>query len=121
MSSCKLHMPVCQVKKLPGMSLECCAAGRITGDVRVNGHPWQSTTYARLSGYVEQTDIHSAKVSCCVLGYPVILSLQPYLLCSLQLFCWARPLNQVRGFGSVQVKLRVVPHHKLMSSTGDCA
>lgn len=28
----------------------------------VNGHPWQSTTYARLSGYVEQSDIHSAKV-----------------------------------------------------------
>ncbi|EIE25913.1 ATP-binding cassette transporter [Coccomyxa subellipsoidea C-169] len=37
--------------------------GRITGEVRVNGHPWESTTYARLSGYVEQTDIHSAKAT----------------------------------------------------------
>ena len=39
-----------------------CAAGIIRGEVLVNGHPWQSTTYARLSGYVEQSDIHSAKV-----------------------------------------------------------
>lgn len=41
-----------------------CAGGRITGEVCVNGGPWRSTTYARLSGYVEQTDIHSAKVGC---------------------------------------------------------
>ena len=28
----------------------------------MNGHPWHGTTYARMSGYVEQSDIHSAKV-----------------------------------------------------------
>lgn len=36
-----------------------CAVGRITGDVRVNGHPQSFATFARVSGYVEQTDIHS--------------------------------------------------------------
>ena len=39
------------------------AAGIIKGEVRVNGHPWHGTTYARLSAYVEQSDIHSAKVA----------------------------------------------------------
>jgi len=40
-----------------------CAAGRITGDIRVNGHPCNKATYARLSGYVEQSDIHSQKAT----------------------------------------------------------
>lgn len=39
------------------------AAGRISGDIRVNGQPWQRATYARLSGYVEQSDIHSARAT----------------------------------------------------------
>ena len=38
-----------------------CAAGRITGDIRVNGNPWHRATYARMSGYVEQSDIHSER------------------------------------------------------------
>lgn len=32
--------------------------GTITGDVRVNGHPKDQATFARVSGYVEQDDIH---------------------------------------------------------------
>ncbi|KAL6781025.1 hypothetical protein ACKKBG_A09460 [Auxenochlorella protothecoides x Auxenochlorella symbiontica] len=32
--------------------------GVITGDIRVNGHPKQDRTFARVMGYVEQTDIH---------------------------------------------------------------
>ena len=34
--------------------------GVITGDVSVNGHPKQQETWARVVGYVEQTDVHSA-------------------------------------------------------------
>ena len=30
------------------------AVGKIVGDVRVNGHPWEVATFARVSGYVEQ-------------------------------------------------------------------
>ncbi|KAK9812481.1 hypothetical protein WJX73_003351 [Symbiochloris irregularis] len=33
-------------------------SGRITGDIRINGHPKVQETFARVSGYVEQTDIH---------------------------------------------------------------
>ncbi|KAK9813535.1 hypothetical protein WJX73_005597 [Symbiochloris irregularis] len=41
-----------------------CLAGRkttglITGEIRVNGHPWKAHTFARVSGYVEQFDVHS--------------------------------------------------------------
>ncbi|KAK9865807.1 hypothetical protein WJX84_001141 [Apatococcus fuscideae] len=32
--------------------------GRITGDVMINGHPQKADSFARVSGYVEQTDIH---------------------------------------------------------------
>lgn len=41
----------------------CCAAGTIEGDVRVGGHPKVQKTFARVMGYVEQTDIHSPNVS----------------------------------------------------------
>lgn len=42
----------------------CClaAAGKIVGDVRVSGHPKVQATFARVMGYVEQTDIHSPNV-----------------------------------------------------------
>lgn len=34
--------------------------GRITGDVTVNGHAKDAATFARISGYCEQFDVHSA-------------------------------------------------------------
>ena len=34
--------------------------GRIEGDVRINGHPKEQDSFARVSGYVEQFDNHSA-------------------------------------------------------------
>jgi ABC-type multidrug transport system ATPase subunit/ABC-type multidrug transport system permease subunit len=37
--------------------------GRITGDIRVNGHPKESKTFSKISGYVEQTDIHLPQAS----------------------------------------------------------
>ncbi|CAL8470297.1 g9839 [Coccomyxa elongata] len=33
--------------------------GRIEGDIRINGFPKEHRTFARVSGYVEQSDIHS--------------------------------------------------------------
>ena len=36
------------------------AGGRIKGDVRINGHPKDQESFARVSGYVEQFDTHSA-------------------------------------------------------------
>jgi ABC-type multidrug transport system ATPase subunit len=33
--------------------------GVIEGDIRVGGHPKVQQTFARISGYCEQTDIHS--------------------------------------------------------------
>ncbi len=70
-----------------------CAAGKITGDVRVLGYPKVQETFARVIGYVEQNDIHSAHVrkaplNCrgislllrqerCELPYPVRCSQDP--------------------------------------------
>ena len=48
-----------------------CAAGKIIGDVRVSGHPKVQETFARVIGYVEQSDIHSAHVS--PHAYPALL------------------------------------------------
>lgn len=36
------------------------AAGKIEGDIRINGHPKEQQTFARVSGYVEQFDTHTA-------------------------------------------------------------
>lgn len=36
--------------------------GEITGEILVNGHPKDQTTWARVVGYVEQMDIHSPQV-----------------------------------------------------------
>ncbi|KAK9854775.1 hypothetical protein WJX84_003723 [Apatococcus fuscideae] len=33
--------------------------GKVTGDIKVDGHPMVASTFARISGYVEQFDIHS--------------------------------------------------------------
>ena len=38
------------------------AAGIITGDIRVGGFPKVQHTFARVMGYVEQSDIHSPMV-----------------------------------------------------------
>ncbi|DBB15923.1 TPA: hypothetical protein ACH3X3_003297 [Trebouxia sp. C0006] len=35
-------------------------SGKIEGDVRINGHPKEQETFARVSGYVEQFDTHTA-------------------------------------------------------------
>jgi ABC-type multidrug transport system ATPase subunit len=37
--------------------------GHIEGDIRVNGHKKEADTFARVSGYVEQTDIHSPQTT----------------------------------------------------------
>ncbi|KAL3740885.1 hypothetical protein ACJRO7_022073 [Eucalyptus globulus] len=37
--------------------------GYIEGDIRISGHPKQQHTFARVSGYVEQNDIHSPQVT----------------------------------------------------------
>ncbi len=51
------------------------AAGKIEGDVQVSGHPKVQATFARVMGYVEQTDIHSPNVSRCSIFFK-----QPALL-----------------------------------------
>lgn len=37
--------------------------GYIEGDVRISGYPKEQRTFARISGYVEQNDIHSPQVT----------------------------------------------------------
>jgi hypothetical protein len=34
----------------------------VTGDIRVNGFAKEQRTFARVTGYVEQSDIHSPQV-----------------------------------------------------------
>jgi ABC-type transport system involved in cytochrome bd biosynthesis fused ATPase/permease subunit len=38
-------------------------AGRVTGDIRINGHPKEQATFTRISGYVEQTDVHAPQAT----------------------------------------------------------
>lgn len=37
--------------------------GYIEGDIKISGHPKVQHTFARISGYVEQNDIHSPQVT----------------------------------------------------------
>ncbi|RWR92141.1 ABC transporter-like protein [Cinnamomum micranthum f. kanehirae] len=37
--------------------------GYIEGDIRISGYPKEQSTFARISGYVEQNDIHSPQVT----------------------------------------------------------
>ncbi|KAL3616200.1 ABC transporter G member 31 [Castilleja foliolosa] len=37
--------------------------GYIEGDIRISGHPKEQKSFARISGYVEQSDIHSPQVT----------------------------------------------------------
>jgi ABC-type multidrug transport system ATPase subunit len=37
--------------------------GYIEGDIRISGYPKNQATFARISGYCEQTDIHSPQVT----------------------------------------------------------
>lgn len=37
--------------------------GTIEGDIRISGYPKQQKTFARISGYCEQTDIHSPHIT----------------------------------------------------------
>ncbi|KAI3761586.1 hypothetical protein L1987_52006 [Smallanthus sonchifolius] len=40
-------------------------SGYIEGDVRISGFPKKQETFARISGYCEQTDIHSPSITVC--------------------------------------------------------
>ncbi len=37
--------------------------GLIQGDIRIQGHPKDQASFARVSGYVEQNDIHSPQTT----------------------------------------------------------
>ena len=39
--------------------------GQIEGDIRMNGHVKEQTSFARVSGYVEQNDVHSPQTTVC--------------------------------------------------------
>eukprot|EP00891_Asterochloris_glomerata_P006227 jgi/Astpho2/6227/Aster-03635 len=47
------------------MDVVCCrkTSGRVTGEVKVNGHPQVASTFTRVSGYVEQNDLHSPQAT----------------------------------------------------------
>lgn len=39
------------------------ASGEVTGDIRVNGHPQESNSFRRMTGYVEQFDTQSPQLT----------------------------------------------------------
>ena len=45
------------------MPATMAAGGVIQGDIRMNGHPKVQATFARVSGYVEQFDVHSPQTT----------------------------------------------------------
>lgn len=38
-------------------------SGNIEGDIRIGGYPKVQSTFARISGYCEQTDVHSPQIT----------------------------------------------------------
>ncbi|GLT73346.1 hypothetical protein SLA2020_452130 [Shorea laevis] len=55
-----------RLKAYQRRSCNCCpmkTGGYIEGDIRISGHPKEQCTFARISGYVEQNDIHSPQVT----------------------------------------------------------
>lgn len=54
----------CMCIPLPVLMLSrALAGGQIEGDIRMNGHPKEQTSFARVSGYVEQNDVHSPQTT----------------------------------------------------------
>ena len=45
-----------------GTEQQRAAGGKVVGQVTVGGFPKNQETFARVSGYVEQTDVHSPLV-----------------------------------------------------------
>lgn len=65
--------------------------GRVEGQVWVDGHPKQQHTFARVCGYVEQTDIHTARVRV-QLGLPALVLAACWWPCtSSMLLCYLSP------------------------------
>lgn len=62
---CSLATQMSEGWALTRVLCERCAAGKIEGDVRVSGYPKVQETFARIMGYVEQSDIHSPNVRPC--------------------------------------------------------
>ncbi len=50
-------------RRSSGLKVLSHAGGRISGDIRINGFPQEQKTWARVSGYVEQSDIHSPQAT----------------------------------------------------------
>ena len=54
---------ICQFTCQALILLHGVAGGQIEGDIRMNGHPKEQTSFARVSGYVEQNDVHSPQTT----------------------------------------------------------
>ena len=72
----KCLLAVASIAHFPDLRCSTCAGGRITGDIRINGHPQRPETFMRVMGYVEQTDVHmvSSILSCIVCRPYALLS-----------------------------------------------
>lgn len=63
--------------------------GYIEGDIRIAGYPKNQATFARISGYCEQNDIHSPQVTVREsLIYSAFLRLLALFFSSLDIFSW---------------------------------
>lgn len=86
--------------------------GRIEGDIRLNGHVKEQTSFARVSGYVEQNDVHSPQTT-----------VKEALMFSTELrFTHGTPKKTVRAFvdevmGLVELSAL---HHVIVSLLPDC-
>ena len=102
---------------MPSSNAVTCllAAGKIEGDVRVSGHPKVQATFARVMGYVEQTDIHSPNVSCCSKQLALLLLHTQSASCAVLLCCRYLLKGCICGSASLCHSLRYNPEHTLTS------
>ncbi len=72
----------------------------------LQGHEKVAATFARISGYVEQTDIHSPQV---LLGVSILLKLPPLRL-PYRGICWTRiPISPLSPANLVKYQVRRMP------------
>lgn len=75
--------------------------GYIEGDIFISGHPKQQATFARISGYCEQFDIHSPNVTVHEsLIYSAWLRLSKDVSNKVRKVCSFSPYLQIQRFGS---------------------
>jgi len=91
-------------------------SGYIEGDIRISGYPKNQETFARISGYCEQNDIHSPQVTVREsLIFSAFLRLPKELLNEEKMVCTSFVLLlSILDFNFLYIKFHGYFHHNIL-------